>query len=396
MRRIQDFNFTHKKVLVRVDFNVPLTQDGKVYNNKRVLEALPTINYLLEQDASIVLMSHLGRPDGKVVDKLRLLPVAKELSYLLGKDVVMIPEVIGPVVDDVKKNLKPGSIVILENIRFYPEEEANNDTFAQKLAEGFDYYVNEGFSVSHRAHASVAGIQKYMPSFAGFALQNEIDMLNVDNFHGKNVALVGGAKLSTKIPIIKKLVSRVDYVLIGGAMVFTFLKALGYYIGKSMVEESQLETARELLNSMKIVLATDIVIAKSVDAENVDIVKSDCIPDDEMGLDIGPETLELFKRYMDKADNIVWNGPMGYYENEKFLFGTLDIIRYLAATKARVIVGGGDSSGFVNKFGLEKKFFHVSTGGGASLQYLAGEDMPGISALDENEKMFPRMEKIII
>ncbi|MBI3033475.1 phosphoglycerate kinase [Candidatus Woesearchaeota archaeon] len=396
MRRIQDFNFTHKKVLVRVDFNVPLTQDGNVYNNKRILEALPTIQYLLEQDASIVLMSHLGRPEGKIVESLRLNPVAKELSLLLGQEVIKLNEVIGQEAEVMKKNLKPGCIVMLENIRFYPEEEKNDDVFGQKLAEGFDCYVNEGFSVSHRAHASLCAIQEYLPSFSGFALQKELDMLSINNFVGKTVALVGGAKLSTKIPIIENLVKRVDYVLIGGAMVFTFLKALGYYVGKSLVEDKQLEIARELLNTRKIVLATDLVVANSPNAEHVDIVKSDCIPDDQMGLDIGPETLELFKHYMNEAETIIWNGPMGYYENEKFLYGTLDIIRYLAATKARVIVGGGDSSGFVSKFGLEKKFFHVSTGGGASLQLLSGQDMPGISALEENEKRFPLVEKVIV
>ena len=392
---MQDFEFKDKKVLLRVDFNVPLTKEGKVYNNKRILASLPTINFLLEQNASIVIVSHLGRPKGVVVEELRMDSVAKELSMLLGKNVRKLNTAIGDEVDEIKKNLQQGDIILMENIRFYPGEKENNPEFAKKLAQGFDAYVNDSFSVNHRAHASLVGVQDYLPSFAGISLLREIESLSIEHFTGRKIALVGGAKLSTKIPIIENLVKKMDYILIGGAMIFTFLKALGYYTGKSLVEDSQLLVAKELLNTRKIVLATDVVVADNPEAEDVDIVLSDSIPDNQMGLDIGPGTLELFKRYMDQADTIIWNGPMGYYENEKFLYGTLDIIRYLATTKAKVIVGGGDSSGFVNKFGLERKFYHVSTGGGASLQLLSGEPLPAIEALKKNAELFAVIPPII-
>ncbi len=384
MRSLKGVDVSGRRVLVRVGFDVPL-KNGRVADDTRLQTALPTIEFLRKRKAKIVLISHLGRPEGKVIDALRLEPIAERLSELLKFPVHYEPDCIGAEVEDRVRGLHEGDILLLENLRFYPEEEKDDALFAQKLASFADVYVNDAFSVSHRAHASVHAITKFLPSYAGFLLQKEVAMLSSLLKSPKRpfLAVMGGAKVSDKIGVIGNLLKKVDAVLIGGAMMFTFFKALGYEIGKSRYEPGKLALARQLLKKgrKKIVLPIDVVVAASPKsrAKVVPVAK---IPKNMMGLDIGPETQSIYAEMIREAKTVFWNGPMGMFEIKAFAKGTNAIAKAMASCKGITVVGGGDSVAAIERLKLEKKYAHVSTGGGASLEFLEGKELPGIKALD--------------
>ncbi len=381
-----------KKVLVRADLNVPL-KDGKVSDDTRIRESLPTIQYLLKKKAIVILLSHLGRPKG-VDDSLRMDPVAERLGKLLKSHVIKLDDCVGSEVDDALNEMHDCDVVVLENVRFHDEEEANDDSFARSLAEIADFYVNDAFGSSHRAHASIVGVPKYLLSSAGFLLQKEITMLSKALSPKKPfVVVLGGAKVSDKIGVIENLARKADKILIGGAMMFTFLKAQGKGVGQSKLEQDKVSVARQLLKKYgkKIVLPVDVVVADKVDSKaKSKVVSCDAIPKAMIGLDIGPNTIKLFESELKKAKTVVWNGPMGMFEIAKFTRGTDSIAKVMAKLKATTIVGGGDSVAAVQKLGLAKKFSHVSTGGGASLEFLEGKTLPGVAALRENAKRWFR------
>ena len=379
---LKDLDFKEKTVLVRVDFNVPLA-NGNVTDDKRIRAALPTIEYLLKQKAIVILMSHLGKPDGGVVEELRMDAVAATLSKLLKKPVHKLDDCVGAEVEDFLNECTFGEIVLLENLRFHAEEELNDDDFSQSLAELADVFVNDAFGTMHRAHASVVGITKYLPSCAGFLVEKELTMLGklLQNPERPFVAIMGGAKVSDKINVIKNLLTKVDALLIGGAMMFTFL-ALGYEVGKSKVERDKMALAKELLGNKKIVLPTDTIVAPSVDAKAT-VVSVKEMPAEQIGLDIGPETLATYISILQKAKTVFWNGPMGMFEVKQFAAGTNELAKAMANSKATTVVGGGDAVAAVEQLKLEDKFTHVSTGGGASLEFLEGKKLPGVAALEE-------------
>jgi len=381
-----------KKVLVRADLNVPL-KDGKVADDTRIRESLATIKFLLKKKAIVILLSHLGRPKG-VDDSLRMDPVAERLGKLLKSHVIKLDDCVGSEVDDALNEMHNGDVVVLENVRFHDEEEANDDSFARALAELADFYVNDAFGSSHRAHASIVGVPKYLLSSAGFLLQKEITMLsNALSPKKPFVVVLGGAKVSDKIGVIENLAKKADKILIGGAMMFTFLKALGKDVGQSKLEQDKIGVARQLLNKYgkKIVLPVDVVVADNADSKaKCKTVSVDAIPKSSIGLDIGPKTIKLFESELKKAKTVVWNGPMGMFEIAKFARGTDSIAKIISKLRATTIVGGGDSAAAVQKLGLAKKFSHVSTGGGASLEFLEGKTLPGVAALRENAKRWFR------
>ncbi len=385
MRSVKEADVAGKCVLVRVDFNVPL-KNGKISDDKRIRAALPTIEFLRKKKAKVILMSHLGRPDGKIAEDLRLGPVALHLSKLLKHPVHYVFDCIGAEIEDTVRGLHEGDVLLLENLRFYPEEEANDIGFAQKLAALADVYVNDAFGVSHRAHTSVHAITKYMPSYAGFLLQKEVDILSSLLKSPKRpfIAIMGGAKVSDKIGVIENLLKKVDAILIGGAMMFTFYKALGYEVGKSKFEADKISLAKSLLKKgkRKIVLPTDMIIASSSDKKGR-VCSANKIPKNTMGLDIGPETQAVYAEIISEAKTVFWNGPMGLFEKKSFAKGTFAVAKAMAKAKAVTVVGGGDSVAAVER--LKLKFTHVSTGGGASLELLEGRKLPGIAALDENK-----------
>jgi phosphoglycerate kinase len=381
MRTIKDMNFDNKRVLIRVDFNVPLDDDGEIASDNRIKETLPTIRYILEHNCKqIILMSHLGKPEGKVVEKLKMDKVALRLEKLLGETVVKLDDCIDVKVPDAK-------IVMLENLRFHAEEETNDMGFSKRLAALADVYVNDAFGTMHRAHASTVGITRFMPGCIGFLVEKELKYLNLEKAERPFVAIIGGAKISTKFSVMKELLKKVDYLLLGGAMVFTLLKAKGLEVGKSLYEEEYIAEAKMLLNNEKVILPDDIVVAASRDekAESM-IVQDFSIPIDWVGLDIGPESVQLFKHYIDRAKTIFWNGPLGYFEIQKYAKATNDIAEYLAYSGKMVIIGGGDTEDAVMPF--KEKYAHISTGGGASLEYVSGKELPAIKALKENEIEF--------
>ena len=379
MRSIKEANVKGKRVLVRVDFNVPI-KNGKVTDDKRIRAALQTINYLIKKKARIVLLSHLGRPNGKAVEEFRLQPVSNSLSKLIKRQVFYQPDCIGSDVEEAIDNLREGDVLLLENVRFYPEEEANDEKFALKLAETAEIYVNDAFGTAHRAHASVHAITKYLPSYAGFLLLKEVQMLSklLKNTKKPFIAIMGGAKVSDKINVIENLMKKVDSLLIGGAMAFTFLKAIGHDVGQSRYEQDKVNLAKNLLRKYKkrIILPTDFTLDSKKTAS------SSTIPKNAKGLDIGPETTAVYSEIIKKARTIFWNGPLGLFEQKPFDKGTNAIAKAIARTNAMKIVGGGDSIAAIEKLKLEKKFTHVSTGGGASLEFLEGKTLPGIRALD--------------
>lgn len=386
-KSLKDFDFKSKRVLVRVDFNVPLDEEGNITNDKRIRESLPTIKKILEQNSKqIILMSHMGKPKGEVVEKLKLDNVGKKLHELLGQEVAKLDDCVDIEIPDKK-------IILLENLRFHPEEKKNDQGFAKKLASHADVYVNDAFGTCHRAHASVDAITNHLPACAGLLVEKEINVMGDALKDPKKpfIAILGGVKLETKIPVIENILGKVDKMLLGGAMVYTFYKSMGLEIGKSVFEEDKVELARKLLDKGKgkIVLPNDVVIANEFkEYAESKIVSYDAIPPDWMGVDIGPKTLEEYGDMLKEAKTVVWNGPMGVFEMEKFADGTKKIAQILAELDAVVIIGGGDSAAAIEKLNLQDKVTHVSTGGGASLEFLSGKTLPAIKALEDNAKKF--------
>ncbi|MBK9383441.1 MAG: phosphoglycerate kinase [Planctomycetes bacterium] len=390
---LADLEVAGKRVLVRVDFNVPLGDDGEVSNDARIRASVPTIQSILERGGIPVLMTHLGRPKGKVVDAMRLDPVARRLSELLGCKVKKADDCVGPAVEKLVKKAQKGEVVLLENLRFHKEEEENEPGFASALAKLGDLYVNDAFGTSHRAHASIVGPAAVMPAAAGLLLEKEIDSFEraLTNAERPFVAILGGAKVSDKILVIENLLEKVDALLIGGGMTYTFLAAQGVKIGASLVEKDRFEVAKKILakaqaKKVRLELPVDHVIADRFadDAERKTV--EGAIPDEWMALDIGPKTRALFAQVIAGAKTIIWNGPMGVFEMEPFAAGTEAVARAVADAKALSIVGGGDSVAAVEQFGLESRISHISTGGGASLELLEGQVLPGISALTERQR----------
>ncbi|MEM7591938.1 MAG: phosphoglycerate kinase [Cyanobacteria bacterium P01_A01_bin.83] len=382
-----------KKVLVRADFNVPLDDSGNITDDTRIKAALPTIKDLTGKGAKVILCSHMGRPKGEVKENLRLTPVAKRLSELLGQDVTKCDDCVGDAVTSTVNSMSNGQVALLENLRFHSEEEANDPEFAKQLAANADLYVNEAFGTAHRAHASTEGVTKYLsPSVAGYLIEKELDYLQdaVDNPKRPLAAIIGGSKVSSKIGVIETLLDKCDKLLIGGGMIFTFYKARGLSVGKSLVEEDKLELAKSLEAKAKeqgveLLLPTDVVVADNFAPDaNSQTVGIDGIPDGWMGLDIGPDSIKVFQDALADCNAVIWNGPMGVFEFDKFAAGTEGIAHTLAGkSDAITIIGGGDSVAAVEKVGVADKMSHISTGGGASLELLEGKTLPGIVALDD-------------
>ncbi len=390
-KTVKDIQLTGKRVLVRVDYNVPMNDKGEITDFIRIEASLPTLHYLLDQGAAVILMAHLGRPKGKVNPKFTLKPVAEALSQLIHRPVQFCPDCVGKDAQDAAAQLRNGDILLLENLRFHPEEEKNDPHFAQELAALGDVYVNDGFGVSHRAHASVEAVTHYLPAVAGFLLEKEIAYLGnaVDKPQRPFAAIIGGAKVADKIAVIRSLIKKADVILIGGGMANTFLAAKGYNLGKSLVEKESLGIAKDLLaeaaaQKTKMLLPVDLIMAASfsneADHEAEDL---DALNPDYMALDIGPKTAELYAQTLAGMKTIVWNGPMGVFEMPNYAEGTRRVAEAMAASDGITIVGGGDSAAAVKQMGLADKMSHVSTGGGASLEYLEGKVLPGLAALDD-------------
>ena len=388
-KTVKDIDLKGKKVFVRCDFNVPMDENQNITDNTRIVSALPTIKYLLEQNCKLILASHLGRPKGEVKPEFSLKPVAKELSRLLGKEVIMAKDVIGEDAMTKSANLKEGEILLLENVRFHREETDNDPEFAKKLASMAEVYVNDAFGSAHRAHASTTGIASYLPAVAGFLIEKELKFLGnaVNNPERPFVAILGGAKVSDKIGVIDSLLEKVDTLMIGGGMAYTFFKAQGYEVGNSTCEMDKLDLAKTAMEKakqkgVKLMLPVDTKIGKEYkpDTESK-VVKYTEIPADWEGFDIGPETIKMFSDELKTAKTVVWNGPLGLFEFEQFAEGTNSIAKVLSEIDATTIIGGGDSAAAVKKAGLEDKMTHISTGGGASLEFLEGKKLPGIECL---------------
>ncbi|MBD1917373.1 MULTISPECIES: phosphoglycerate kinase [Cyanophyceae] len=384
-----------KRVLVRADFNVPLDDQGAITDDTRIRAALPTIQDLTGKEAKVILTSHFGRPKAQVVESMRLTPVAKRLSELLGQEVIKCDDCIGDEVAAAVGGMSNGQVVLLENVRFYAGEEANDPEFAKQLAANADLYVNDAFGTAHRAHASTEGVTKYLsPSVAGYLIEKELQYLQaaIENPQKPLAAIIGGSKVSSKIGVIETLLDKVDKLLIGGGMIFTFYKARGLNVGKSLVEEDKLELAKALEAKAKekgvdLLLPTDVVLADNFAPDaNAQTVSVDAIPDGWMGLDIGPDSIKVFQDALKQCKSVIWNGPMGVFEFDKFAAGTEAIAHTLAELTGQgvtTIIGGGDSVAAVEKVGVAEKMSHISTGGGASLELLEGKELPGIAALDD-------------
>jgi phosphoglycerate kinase len=393
---IDSIDLKNKRVLVRVDFNVPLDENQRVTDDRRITASLPTIKKIINEGGKAILMSHLGRPKGKVKPEYSLKPAAEKLSELLGKEVKLAPDCIGDKVKKMIDGMKDGDVILLENLRFHTEEEKNDSAFAEKLAGFGDVYVNDAFGTAHRAHASTEGVTHYIDTCAaGYLMQKELDYLGsaLSKPERPYCAILGGAKISGKIDVIMNLFDKVDTLIIGGGMAFTFFKAQGKEIGKSLLEEEKLDLAKEVLkkaegSKIKFLLPVDVVVASEFKNDSpAETVKADNIPSDKMGLDIGSETIKLFSEELMRSKTIVWNGPMGVFEMDNFAKGTFAIAKTLAdATQkgAVTVIGGGDSAAAITKAGLDDKVSHVSTGGGASLEFLEGKTLPGVAALSDS------------
>ncbi len=388
LRTVRDLSPRGLKILLRADLNVPLSA-GQVAEDGRIRAVLPTVRWLEERGARVAVLSHLGRPDGKVVEELRMAPVAKRFGELLGTDVRALPECVGDEVARAVEGLPPGGVVVLENVRFHPEEEENDPAFARELAAPFDAFVNDAFATAHRAHASTVGVARFLPAYAGFLMEREVEVLSGirDNPRRPYHILVGGKKARDKLGVLTDLLPRVDGFLIGGGVAFTFLAAQGHRVGKSVVDESLVDTIRALLRAAKergteIVLPEDLVVARELaaNAETV-VVPANAIPDGWMGLDIGPATVERFAGVVARAGTVVWTGPLGAFEHPPFAAGTAAVARALVSSPAFTVVGGGETGEAVEKLGLADRFGYVSTGGGATLDFLRGKSMPALEPL---------------
>ena len=390
-KTIRDIDLKGKKVFVRCDFNVPMDENQNITDNRRIVSALPTIKYLIEQNCKIILSSHLGRPKGEVKTEFSLAPVAKELSKLLGQEVLMAKDVIGESAKTLAANLKEGQVMLLENVRFHREETDNDPEFAKQLASMAEVFVNDAFGTAHRAHASTEGISHYLPSVSGFLIEKELKFLGdaLNNPVRPFVAILGGAKVSDKIGVIDSLLEKVDTLMIGGGMAYTFFKAQGYGVGNSLCEPDKCELALSLMKKakdkgVKLLLPVDTVIGKEFkpDTESKTVAWTE-IPDGWEGFDIGEKTIKQFSEELRKAKTVVWNGPLGLFEFPQFAVGTNSIAKVLSEIDATTIIGGGDSAAAVKKAGLEDKMTHISTGGGASLEFLEGKKLPGIECLQD-------------
>ena len=390
-KTIRDIDVTGKKVLVRCDFNVPLDKEtGEITNDLRIVGALPTIKYLLEHKAKVILCSHLGKPKGEVKPNLSLAPVAKRLSEYLGFEVKLAKDIVGEDAKRLASELKEGEAILLENVRFDAREEANDAEFSKELASLADIYVNDAFGTAHRAHSSTAGVADYLPAVCGFLIEKEVQMLgdSLNNPERPFVAILGGAKVSDKIKVIENLIEKADSIIIGGGMTYTFLKAMGYNVGNSICELDRLDLAKETMKkaeekNVKLLFPVDTVCGKEFSNETeIKVVNSKEIPDGWQGLDIGPESVKLFTEELKKAKTVMWNGPLGVFEFENFAKGTNTIAKVLSEIDATTIIGGGDSAAAVEKGGYSEKMTHISTGGGASLEFLEGKILPGIDCLE--------------
>ena len=390
-KTVRDIDLKGKKVFVRCDFNVPMDENQNITDNRRIVAALPTIKYLIEQNCRIILASHLGRPKGEVKPEFSLAPVAKELSKLLGQEVLMAKDVIGESAKSLAANLQEGQVMLLENVRFHREETDNDPEFAKQLASMAEVFVNDAFGTAHRAHASTEGISHYLPSVSGFLIEKELKFLGdaLNNPERPFVAILGGAKVSDKIGVIDSLLEKVDTLMIGGGMAYTFFKAQGYEVGNSLCEPDKCDLALSLMNKakekgVKFLLPVDTKIGKEFkpDTESKTVAWTE-IPEGWEGFDIGEKTIEMFKNELKTAKTVVWNGPLGLFEFDQFAIGTNEIAHALAELDATTIIGGGDSAAAVEKAGLADKMTHISTGGGASLEFLEGKKLPGIECLQD-------------
>ncbi len=389
-KTVRDIDLKGKKVLVRCDFNVPLDENFNITDNRRIVGALPTIKYLLDNDCKIILCSHLGRPKGQVKKEFSLAPVAKELSRLLGKEVKLADDIIGESAKTLTANMKNGDIVLLENVRFDAREEANDPEFAKELASLAEVYVNDAFGTAHRAHSSTAGVAAYLPAVAGFLMEKEINFLGtaLENPERPFVAILGGKKVSDKIGVIDSLLEKVDTLMIGGGMAYTFFKSMGYNVGNSICELDKLDLAKELMEKakakgVKLMLPVDTKVGKEFkeDTESK-VVPYTQIPDGWEGFDIGTETIKMYEEELKKAKTVIWNGPVGLFEFDQFAVGTNSLAKCLGSLEGvTTIIGGGDSAAAIEKLGIGDKFTHISTGGGASLEFLEGKKLPGVECL---------------
>ena len=391
---IKDLDLDGKKVFLRCDFNVPLDENQNITDKTRIVASLPTINYILDHNAKLILCSHLGRPKGEYKKELSLAPVAKELSKELNREVKLAKDIVGEDAKNLVNNMKNGDVVLLENVRFDKREEENDPEFAKELASLADVYVNDAFGTCHRAHASTAGIASYLPSAVGFLIEKELKVLGdaLSNPQRPFLAILGGSKVSTKIGVIDSLLDKVDTLLIGGGMAYTFYKAMGYNVGNSICENDKLDLAKEIMQKAKdknvnLLLPVDNVIAKEASEEaEIKVVSFKEIPDEWEGFDIGPKTIEIYKEEIKKAKTILWNGPVGLFEVNQFAKGTNELAKCLASLEGvTTIIGGGDSAAAVTKAGLEDKMTHISTGGGASLEFIEGKKLPGIEAIQDKD-----------
>ena len=389
-KTVRDIDLKNKKVLVRCDFNVPLDENFNITDNRRIVGALPTIKYLLENNCKVILCSHLGRPKGQVKKEFSLAPVAKELSKLLGREVKLAEDIIGPSAKELTSNMQNGEIVLLENVRFDSREEANDEEFAKELASMAEIYVNDAFGTAHRAHSSTAGVAKFLPAVAGFLMEKEINFLGttLENPERPFMAILGGKKVSDKIGVIDSLLEKVDTLIIGGGMAYTFFKAMGYNVGNSICELDKLDLATSLMEKakakgVKLMLPIDTKVGKEFkeDTESKTVSYKE-IPDGWEGFDIGAETIKMYEEELAKAKTVIWNGPVGLFEFDQFAIGTNSLAKFLGDMQGvTTIIGGGDSAAAIEKLGIGDKFTHISTGGGASLEFLEGKKLPGVECL---------------